>query len=64
LLGTAPQPGAEPCVDQLKSIYASLDSACRIALDLHSSAASVALLPSPKFAVQVRLFDPQSGGQS
>lgn len=36
--GTSPQPGAEPCVDQLKSIYASLDTACRTALDSHEAA--------------------------
>jgi hypothetical protein len=36
--GTAPQPGAEPCVDRLKSIYDSLDKACRAALDAHEAA--------------------------
>jgi hypothetical protein len=36
--GTTPQPGAEPCVDQLKSIYSTLDNACRIALDAHEAA--------------------------
>jgi hypothetical protein len=36
--GTSPQPGAEPCVDRLKSIYASLDNACRAALDGHEAA--------------------------
>jgi hypothetical protein len=36
--GTAPQPGAEPCVDRLKSIYDSLDTACRTALDAHEAA--------------------------
>src|SRR5712691_10715402 len=36
--GTAPQPGAEPCVDRLKSIYDSLDDTCRVALDAHDAA--------------------------
>jgi len=36
--GTTPQPGSEPCVDQLKSLYASLDTACRVALDAHEAA--------------------------
>jgi hypothetical protein len=36
--GTRPQPGAEPCVDQLKSLYTSLDSTCRAALDAHEGA--------------------------
>jgi hypothetical protein len=36
--GTSPQPGAEPCVDHLKSSYASLDKTCRAALDAHEAA--------------------------
>ncbi len=36
--GTSPQPGAEPCVDHLKSIYDTLGSACREALDAHEAA--------------------------
>jgi hypothetical protein len=36
--GTTPKPGAEPCVDRLKSIYGALDNACRIALDAHEAA--------------------------
>ena len=36
--GTTPQPGSEPCVDHLKSIYSSLDNACRVALDAHEGA--------------------------
>jgi hypothetical protein len=36
--GTKPQPGAEPCVDKLKSIYSSLDSTCKTALDAHQAA--------------------------
>ena len=36
--GTTPQPGAEPCVDHLKSIYGSLDLTCRAALDAHEAA--------------------------
>ena len=36
--GTTPQPGSEPCVDHLKSIYSTLDNACRIALDAHEAA--------------------------
>lgn len=36
--GTSPQPGAELCVDRLKSIYNSLDKACRTALDAHEAA--------------------------
>ena len=39
--GTSPQPGAEPCVDHLKLIYNSLDSACRAALDAHENAKAV-----------------------
>ena len=39
--GTSPRPGAEPCVDRLKSTYASLDSACRTALDSHEAAKPV-----------------------
>ena len=37
-----PQPGAEPCVDRVKSIYASLDAACRAALDAHEAAKPIA----------------------
>jgi hypothetical protein len=40
--GTTPQPGAEPCVDHLKAIYASLDTACRAALDAHEAAKPIA----------------------
>ena len=36
--GTQPRPGAEPCVDHLKSIYDTLDNACRTALDAHEAA--------------------------
>jgi hypothetical protein len=36
--GTKPQPGSEPCVDRLKSIYESLDQTCRVALDAHEVA--------------------------
>ena len=36
--GTTPKPGEEPCVDHLKSIYQSLDNACRSALDAHEGA--------------------------
>jgi hypothetical protein len=36
--GTTPKPGAEPCVDRLKAIYASLNGACRTALDAHEAA--------------------------
>ena len=36
--GTSPQPGAEPCVDHLKSIYDSLGKTCRAALDAHEAA--------------------------
>ena len=36
--GTSPKPGAEPCVDQLKSMYDALDTACRTALDAHEAA--------------------------
>jgi hypothetical protein len=36
--GTSPQPGSEPCVDKLKSIYTTLDNACRSALDAHEAA--------------------------
>ena len=33
-------------------------------LDLHASAAAIALLASPEFAVEKRLVDFQSGGQA
>lgn len=36
--GTTPKPGSEPCVDHLKEIYATLDTACRSALDAHEAA--------------------------
>jgi len=36
--GTAPQPGADPCADKLRSIYDSLDNACRAAFDAHQGA--------------------------
>ena len=36
--GTSPRPGAEPCVDHLKSICDALDNACRAALDAHEAA--------------------------
>jgi hypothetical protein len=36
--GTSPEPGAEPCVDRLKTIYNTLDNACRSALDAHEAA--------------------------
>lgn len=36
--GTQPKPGAEPCVDHLKSIDDALHKACRIALDAHEAA--------------------------
>jgi hypothetical protein len=36
--GISPRPGAEPCVDHLKSIYGALDTACRGALDAHEAA--------------------------
>jgi hypothetical protein len=39
--GTRPQPGAEPCVDHLKSIYDSLDASCRMALDAHEGAKAI-----------------------
>ena len=39
--GTTPQPGAEPCVDDLKSIYGSLDRTCRAALDAHEAAKAI-----------------------
>ena len=39
--GTTPQPGAEPCVDHLKSVYGSLNSMCRTALDAHEAAKSI-----------------------
>lgn len=39
--GTSPQPGAEPCVDHLKSIYDTLGNACREALDAHEAAKAV-----------------------
>jgi hypothetical protein len=39
--GTTPQPGAEPCVDHLKSIYSSLSVMCRTALDAHEAAKSI-----------------------
>ena len=40
--GTTPRPGAEPCVDQLKSLYDTLDVACRLALDAHEAAKAIA----------------------
>lgn len=36
--GTTPQPGEEPCVDHLKSVYDTLDPSCRSALDAHEAA--------------------------
>ena len=39
--GTSPRPGAEPCVDHLKSIYGSLNDSCRSALDAHEAAKAV-----------------------
>ena len=39
--GIEPKPGEEPCVDHLKSIYSSLDNACRSALDAHEAAKAV-----------------------
>lgn len=36
--GVEPKPGEEPCVDHLKSIYSTLDNACRVALDAHEGA--------------------------
>ena len=39
--GTTPQPGSEPCVDKLKSVYSSLDAVCKAALDAHEAAKAV-----------------------
>jgi len=36
----------------------------RVALDLHASTASVALLPAPEFAVEESLIDFQSSGHA